>query len=668
MCRDRPFGLHELHAHLGLCAFIISFSRSIPLFSFLFRDAFWLFLAILVTSLVQPSLASDEASEWMESVVVTGSRIASETDSVTGSVTVIDRDLIERRMDENVLDLLRSVAGVHIAQAGGRSGFASIHMRGGEANFTLVLLDGIKINDPTNERGGAFDASLIPLSQIESIEVMRGVQSSIYGSDGLGGVVHIRTRSSDSDGGLLNVSVGQQGFTQYSLALSQSLGESNRLRFSLSDEDEGDGLRGNFFETQTASVSLESMLTDATNLTIRGVSSQTDSRGFPDDSGGPLLAVSPSLNRKDREQSGVSAMLSSAVGSNLQINLVAGANKYDEDNVSPAIAPGVRDGVPASNFESSFRRDTLTLNAVFDASDAVRGTIGVDLLDEDGALVGGIELFPGFSLPQDFELQRETLGLFTEIAYEPSETISLNLSLRSDDADGYSGESTGKLTAQYSLGNSRVYASWGNGFKLPSFYALGHALVGNSSLLPETSRSLEVGLSSETTDSQINASVFRSRYRNLINFDPLSFRLVNEDSVTMTGAELSLRHQLSSNLEIAGSATYVDTDVTGAGRLLQRPDWNFSVSAFWQVATDLSVAVDWVTAGRVADSSVPTGLMEIGGYSRMDMNVQWQATPATSFFVAIDNAADTAFQTAIGFPGMGLRGRFGVQHRFGLGR
>jgi len=636
--------------------------------SSLFRDAFWLSLAIVATSLVQPSLASDEASEWMESVVVTGSRVASETDRVTGSVTVIDRDLIERRMDENVLDLLRGVAGVHIAQVGGRSGFASIHMRGGEANFTLVLLDGIKINDPTNERGGAFDASLIPLSQIESIEVMRGVQSSIYGSDGLGGVVHIRTRSSDSDGGSLNVSLGQQGFTQYSLMLSQSLGESNRLRLSLSDEDEGDGLRGNFFETQSASISLESILTDTTNFTIRGFSSQTDSRGFPDDSGGPLFAVSPSLNRKDREQSGVSAVLSSAAGSNLQINLVVGANQYDEANESPAITPGARDGVPASNFDSSFRRDTLTLNAVFDASEALRGSIGVDLLDEDGTLVGDIELFPGFSLPQDFELQRETLGLFTEIAYEPSKSTSLNLSLRTDDADGYSGESTGKLTAQYSLENSRVYASWGDGFKLPSFYALGHALVGNSALLPETSRTLEVGFSSETTHSQIDASVFRSRYRNLINFDPLSFRLVNEDSVAMTGAELSLRHQLSSNLEIAGSATYVDTDVTGAGRLLQRPDWNFSVSAFWQVAQDLSVVVDWVTIGKVVDSSVPTGLMEIGGYSRMDMNVQWQASPATSFFVAVDNAADTSFQTAIGFPGMGLRGRFGVQHRFGFGR
>ena len=631
------------------------------------RDAIRLPLAIALALTTCASFANDGSSDWIESVVVTGSRVVPETNGVAGSVTVIDRAKIERRMDEDVLSLLRLVPGVHVAQAGGRSGFASIHMRGGEANFTLVLLDGVKINDPTNERGGAFDASVIPLSQIESIEVMRGVQSSIYGSDGLGGVVHIRTRSFGSDGGSINASLGQHGFSQYSLTVSQSLGESNRLRLSLSDEDEGDGLRGNFFETQAASLSLESILTDTTNLTIRGFASETDSRGFPDDSGGASFAVSPTLNRKDREQTGLSAVLNSPVGDNLQINLVLGANEYKEVNESPAIPPGARDGVPSSNFYSSFRRDTLTLNAVFDRGDALRGTVGIDLLNEDGALVGDIELFPGFSLPQDFELKRETLGVFTEIAYQSSEDVSLNLSLRTDDADGYSGESTGKLTVQYTLGGARLHASWGNGFKLPSFYALGHALVGNSALLPETSRSFELGVSTATNDSQIDASVFRSRYRNLINFDPISFRLVNEESVTMTGAELSLRRQLSSSLEIVSTATYVDTEVAGTGLLLQRPDWNFSVSAFWQLAKDLSVVADWVTTGKVVDSSVPTGFADIGGYSRMDISAQWRATPSTSFFVAVDNTTDRSFQTAIGFPGMGLRGRIGLQYRFGDG-
>jgi outer membrane cobalamin receptor len=212
-----------------------------------------------------------------------------------------------------------------------------------------------------------------------------------------------------------------------------------------------------------------------------------------------------------------------------------------------------------------------------------------------------------------------------------------------------------------------LHASWGNGFKLPSFYALGHALVGNSALLPETSRNFELGVSTATNDSLIDASVFRSRYRNLINFDPISFRLVNEESVTMTGAELSLRRQLSSSLEIVSTATYVDTEVAGTGLLLQRPDWNFSVSAFWQLAKDLSVVADWVTTGKVVDSSVPTGFADIGGYSRMDISAQWRATPSTSFFVAVDNTTDRSFQTAIGFPGMGLRGRIGLQYRFGDG-
>ena len=95
------------------------------------RDAIRLPLAIALALTTCASFAKDGSSDWIESVVVTGSRVVPETKGVAGSVTVIDRATIERRMDEDVLSLLRLVPGVHVAQAGGRSGFASIHMRGG---------------------------------------------------------------------------------------------------------------------------------------------------------------------------------------------------------------------------------------------------------------------------------------------------------------------------------------------------------------------------------------------------------------------------------------------------------------------------------------------------------------------------------------------------------
>ena len=166
-----------------------------------------LLLATLGVSVVQaqivgidsePSNAADVSQ--IETVTITGTRISANENPVNALTTVITREMIESRADENVIDLLRGQSGVHVAQAGGRGGIASVQLRGGDPNFTLVLIDGVKVNDPTNARGGSFDFSSLPLAQIERIEIIRGAQSSVYGSDGLGGVVSISTREPSTAG------------------------------------------------------------------------------------------------------------------------------------------------------------------------------------------------------------------------------------------------------------------------------------------------------------------------------------------------------------------------------------------------------------------------------------------------------------------------------------
>ncbi len=120
-------------------------------------------------------------------------------EAISRHVTVIDRALIEQRGDSSVLELLASVAGVHVTQLGGRGGVASVYLRGAEPNFIVVIIDGIKVNDnPNNTRGGSFDFSALSLSQIQRIEIIRGAQSSVYGSDGLSGVIRITTYDSEA--------------------------------------------------------------------------------------------------------------------------------------------------------------------------------------------------------------------------------------------------------------------------------------------------------------------------------------------------------------------------------------------------------------------------------------------------------------------------------------
>lgn len=630
-----------------------------------------LLLAALGVSAVQAQIvgvesdsSNEAAATQIETVTVTGTRIGANENPVNGLTTVITREMIESRADENVIDLLRGQSGVHVAQAGGRGGIASVQLRGGDPNFTLVLVDGVKVNDPTNARGGSFDFSALPLAQIERIEIIRGAQSSVYGSDGLGGVVSISTREPSTAGGSLDVALGESGFRRTSVSLSSSLTDTSQFNVTVASEDDGDMPVGNAFSNDSLTVGYSLDDGEALSLSIRGLFSSTESEGFPDDSGGQRLSVLRELGDRETEQRAISASARYEYSEQLQLNLLVGSNKHEEVSTSPAVAPGVRDGVPASTIDSELERENMALHGVFDWSDDTQALIGLDYLREDGELIGEIELFPGFSLPQDFALDRTTTGFFSEVVHRPTERFAVNVSLRVDKADGFKEQVTGRLGVEYRSGATRFFLSGGEGFKLPSFYALGHALVGNADLKPETSQNVEAGVEWQGEARQISISAFQSDYENLINFDPDVFRLVNENDVRSEGIEFTAGFNPTESSSIALNATYVDVVVEGGGALLQRPDWRFGLNAKWQLAEGWSASVDWIHVGDLLDSSVPTGLETVSAYNRFDVGINWRPSPAWRAYLAVDNALNKSFETAIGFPGVERRLRLGATYRF----
>ena len=630
-----------------------------------------LLLAALGVSAVQAQIvgvesesSNEAAARQIEAVMVTGTRISGDDNPVNGLTTVITREMIESRADENVIDLLRGQSGVHVAQAGGRGGIASVQLRGGDPNFTLVLVDGVKVNDPTNARGGSFDFSALPLAQVERIEIIRGAQSSVYGSDGLGGVVSISTREPSTAGGSVDVALGESGFWRTSVSLSSSLTDTSQFNVTAASEDDGEMPVGNAFSNDSLSVGYSLDDGEALSLAVRGLFSSAESQAFPDDSGGQRLSVLRELGNRETEQRAISASARYEYSEQLQLNMLVGSNKYEEISSSPAVAPGVRDGVPASTIDSELERDNMALHGVFDWSDDTQALIGLDYLREDGQLIGEIELFPGFTLPQDFALDRTTTGFFSELVHRPTERFAVNVSLRVDTADGFKEQVTGRLGVEYRSGAARFFLGGGEGFKLPSFYALGHALVGNPDLKPETSQNVEAGVEWQNEERQISISAFRSDYKNLINFDPTIFRLVNENDVRSQGVEFTAGFKPTESSSIAVNATYVDVGVEGGGALLQRPDWRFGLNAKWQLAEGWSATADWIHVGDLLDSSVPTGLETVSAYNRFDVGINWRPSPAWRAYLAVDNALNKSFETAIGFPGIERRLRLGATYRF----
>src|SRR3954470_24916626 len=133
-------------------------------------------------------------------IVVTGSRVAAPPEELGANVTVLSRADFDVEKPAKLADILRRVAGIHIDQVGGRGGTGSLYLRGADPNYTLVLIDGVRVNDPTNARGGSFDFSSLDVADIERIEIARGPYSAVYGVYALAVVVNIVTRRAPRDG------------------------------------------------------------------------------------------------------------------------------------------------------------------------------------------------------------------------------------------------------------------------------------------------------------------------------------------------------------------------------------------------------------------------------------------------------------------------------------
>src|SRR5262245_7870118 len=191
------------------------------------------------------------AQDTLPPVVVSASRIPSPLAETLPSTTVISRTEIEAKQPISVTELLRSVPGLHIDQNGGRGGVASVYTRGADPNFTLVLIDGIQMNDPLNSRGGSFNFSDLDIAGIERIEIVRGPLASVYGSSAMGGVINILTRrGSGAPQGSMEINGGRFGYGRTGLSAA---GATEKFDYALSSAylSDGEPVKGSAFRNGT---------------------------------------------------------------------------------------------------------------------------------------------------------------------------------------------------------------------------------------------------------------------------------------------------------------------------------------------------------------------------------------------------------------------------------
>jgi outer membrane cobalamin receptor len=603
-------------------------------------------------------------------IIVTGSRVATPPGELAANVTVLSREDFAVEKPTRLADILRRVAGVHVDSVGGRGGTGSLYMRGADPNDTLVLVDGVRVNDPTNARGGSFDFSTFDVADVERVEVARGPYSAVYGGDALAGVVNIVTRRGPRERtqGYLDAMGGAYDTREIVGNLGGPLARGN-WNLGASDSNEGQVVRGNHFDSQRVSGSIDTELGADTTLYASGRYAESSRAGFPDDSGGYEFAAIRDPETRDADEAVFGAGVTTRLGG-ATFSLAAGYFDRDDHIDSPGVAPGLRDpfGVPASVVDTRLTRYSLTLSGTQKISDYLSVAYGVDWLREEGVSDGTLDF--GFPVPTSFALTRTSWAPFTEVRFDSGAGLSAQAGVRFDKPDDMDSVTSPRLRVAYDFADSGITlaGAWGKAFKLPSLYALGHPLVGNPDLKPERGESHEIELSQRLLDGKASwsATWFEGEFRNAIDFDPgPPPMLVNRNRVDSTGFELAGHLALSEQWLLDASVTQARSRIAAThAELRNRPEWRAGVGAHWSPRAALTLSASATYVGTALDSSIPTGDVRLDAYTRVDVSASWEISRRFEAYLAVDNLTDRQYEEFVGFESRGIAPRAGVRFSF----
>ncbi len=605
------------------------------------------------------------AQENMPDLVITANRQAQSIQQIGSSVTVISREEIEKQGSKSLHDVLIGQPGVHSVENGGPGGFVSIFMRGTEARHTLVLIDGVRIGDPTST-GNEIDLSLIPPEQIERIEIVRGPQSALYGSDAIGGVINIITRRAQKGRPVWQLRTEAGSYGTYSSNLSVS-GTTADTTYSIGvDQFHADGFKRYGYR-------------------ISRLAPLDTSGSDPVDRYGARLRISRILNDWLTFEIGMQ-------GSWSKIQFDGGANSplapllpnfqtaWQGSAYQKLIAENGPFRTTFSTFETRFVKDTRThsiyeyLGTIYD--DKIRyqyrGTrLGAELqedirLGKFGALTLGTryeEERADTGAPQD--RRQDTKSLYALYQMSPVERLNLSLGARIDQTSSFGLFTTYRATSSYALmPTTRVHASLGTGAKAPSLYQLFDTYYGNPNLKPEKSVGYDVGV--EQTffggDLRLDATYFHNRVEQLIDWlstGPYSGSYFNVNKANVTGVEFSGSYNLVPTwarlkfaytwLETRIAPNAADpTDIDNGAQLLRRPRHAFRASLAITPMHDLTIEPVVRFVGTRADKTFdPAGnetRVALAPYMRFDLLADYKLNRDVSVFARAENITDVRYE------------------------
>ena len=582
-------------------------------------------------------------SSEIENITIRSTRIPAGAKDIGSSLYIISEDQIKARGFKDAIDAISSAPGVTSKQNGSFGGVGTIRIRGASSSQTLVLVDGVPVNDSSSPAGG-YNFEYLNTSNIQSIEVLKGSQSTLWGSDAIGGVINIYTKQPESTSFGASAEIGSFGLKRGSADINFA-GSNSRFRVStsktsvdgISKADEKDGnSEDDGFESESYSMSGS---IDLDSLILKGSLSYMESQ-VEYDSYGFATGVQDGDERSNTDEfiGSISAFFD-LFDDKLQNSIFISQSDINRDYYSNG----------SFSFGAEGKRELIRY----------QGNIEVN---EFNKIAFGLE-----SEESKVDVDESTIdGSFLLYEFRPNSKIIISTGIRNDDHEGFGSKTTRRISGTFKPSDNLIIrSSWGEGFKVPTIFQSTYFCCGatsaNSSIRPETSTSYDFGFELFFNEMNSNFSItyFDQDINDQINFSFGVGGYENIDKVNSEGFEIALDYQISKLMSLYLNYSYIDSvdgngsslfyvaKDSGEAGLIYEPNNSFSGSIIARY-----------------NGSESSSYGKIDSWIRFDVNGSYKLSDTNELYFRIENLLDEEYQQIFGYGTPERSGFIGLRSKF----
>jgi len=581
-------------------------------------------------------------------ITITATRIATAEENTPSAVTVITADEIARSQQYFVADILRGEPGIGVATTGQPGAQTGVFLRGADGDGTLVLVDGIPVNNGFNN---GFDFSTLPANNIERIEILRGPQSALYGSEALGGVINIVTKTGQ---GSVPTGAAQVEYGSFNSLLTRGSLAATEGKFSFSADGSFRSTDNDRINSAYQGINLSGHFGYQINDWLRAALLATylkSSDGSPND----IYTDDPNDQLKNE---------------NYLLGLTVAADPVDWSDTKLTVSHSHEHGLfnePAPNPPYYFddyssltiaERNRVDLQNVF------------TLNEQNKFLVGGTFQDDSANYQDSYSALDRTIDTYSAYAqydFTPVQRVTLTAGGRVDTSDAFGTHETYQFGARFTAPRTETIfrANVGTGFLAPSIDDLYYPGYSNPNLKPEESFGWDLGFEQPLFDGKFRfgATFFHNDYDNLIQYSGVTYEPENIGRARTFGLENFAAWTPFTNVTVRAAYTWLDAkDLDTDEDLVRRAQSSGSVDLDWKIIPRLDATAHAVFTGGRTDNNYDNysapAVVTLGSYQKVDLGLKFDLTKNFALYGRVENLLDEHYQEAYGFPALG-RGFYG---------